>query len=455
MAAPSAYQTGRSFVSDKSDAIYDSIVSVVTALSAGTMPVWLYFLFHWDLGAGGMVIVPVFVAINLLLVMSVTRDHPFLRRCMIAGLVFKIAAAAAYWTASWYLWGFNTDAYGYMNMGGAWANQAQTLGYFPILQPWWGTNALVMATGIMTYGVGSSFAAAGIIFACVGYWGQYFAYRAFAVGVPRGNRKLAACLIFFLPSIAFWTAMVGKDPVLCLAVGLSAYGFVLITTRINFVGLLIFGAGLGVGALIRPHIAALTAVASTLVMAFTGNRRGAVGTFSRLLVVPFALAVTVYVARNASQAWQISDTTQAMMRLSSSATNTAYGGSAFEQSSSWPVRLAMAPFLMFRPFVWEIRSVQMAVAALESLWLLVMFWNRRRDVANAIRHARDIPLIAFAILFTLEFAISMAPGIGNFGLLVRQRVMVLPYTTLLLCLSAPVTRVLPEYSKRLWIHSGR
>lgn len=443
MAGSATYPAATRFPRQDRDAVYDSVVSMVIALSALTMPVWLFFLFRWDAGVGGMVIVPIVAAVNLLLIMSVTRDDVFLRRCMISGLVFKIACAAAYWTASAYLWGSSTDAYGYMNMGAKWANQAQTLGYFPILQPWWGTNALLMATGILTYAIGSSFAAGGVIFACVGFWGQYFAYRAFELGVPAGNRKLAACFMFFLPSIAFWTAMVGKDPVLCLAVGLSAYGFVLVSTRINFVGLLIFGSGLAVGALIRPHVAALTAVAATLVMAFSGNRRGAVGTFTRMLVVPLALAVTVYVARNASEAWQISDTSDAMLRLSTSASDTAYGGSAFQQSSSWPVRLAMAPFLMFRPFPWEIRSAQMAVSALESLWMLVLFWNRRRQVMDAIRRARDIPILGFAILFTLEFAFTMAPGIGNFGLLVRQRVMVLPYTTLLLCMYAPVRHAIP------------
>ena len=94
----------------------------------------------------------------------------------------------------------------------------------------------------------------------------------------------------------------------------------------------------------------------------------------------------------------------------------------------------MAPFLMFRPFVWEIRNPQMAVAALESFWLTVLFWRRKKQVIHAIRTARTEPIIAFAIIFTLEFAFTMAPGIGNFGLLVRQRVMVLPYTVLLLCI---------------------
>lgn len=431
-----------------SDALYDSIVTSVLALSMISMPLWLYFLFHWDEGAAGMFVVPVVIAVNVLLILVVTRDDAFLRRCMISGIILKIACVAAYWAACAYLWGFSVDSYGYMYVGTHWATQAETLGRFPILQPWYGTHFLQMATGVLIYAIGPSFAAVGAIYASAGFWGQYFAYRAFAKGAPKGNRKLAALFMFLLPSIVFWTSMVGKDALLCLGIGLVAYGFVQITTGLNSIGIVTSMSGLALCLAVRPHVAALAAVAATLIMTFRSNLRGALGTLTRLVIVPLAIAVTLYVAQNAAGAWQINDVSQGMSRLNYSERVTSYGGSSFSQGSSLPVRLAMAPFLMFRPFIWEIRNPQMAIAAIESLWLAVLFWKGRSQIARTLRRAREVPIIGFAVLFTLEFAFTMSPGIGNFGLLVRQRVMVLPYTMLLLCYYSRPAPALATYVGR-------
>jgi hypothetical protein len=422
---------------------YQTIVTAVAAGVALTLPYWLTHLFDWEETLSiGFIAVPILVVLCLIPILAVTQGDQWLRRCMILGLGAKLASASIYMLLGARLYGWSIDVYGYMNEGSKWANQVRTLGEAPMLLPVWGTNFITMLTGSLELLFGRSFATLAVLFSIAAYWGQYFFYRSFTAAFPKADRKFAAALIFLVPSLVYWTSMVGKDALFCLGTGLATYGFVQISSRLNVAGLVMLFSGLLIDRLARSHIATVVAVAATLAMLLGRNIRGAFGAAIRLLVLPVVLACTVYIGFHASQEWEIRDLQQGVARQERALRDNSIGGSAFSQSGSLLARLVLAPTLLFRPFPWEIRSWQAGLSALEGAWLFGLFWQRRRSLMNLVAAMRQSPLMVYSVIFIFIFVFAMAPGISNFGLLVRQRAMMLPFSFFLLC-SAEVSRPAP------------
>jgi hypothetical protein len=93
--------------------------------------------------------------------------------------------------------------------------------------------------------------------------------------------------------------------------------------------------------------------------------------------------------------------------------------------------------VLFRPFVYEVSSAASAISALEGLLLLALI------VLSANRLVR-LPIVlmrnaymAYAGSFTFMF-VYVFSFIGNFGILARQRIQLLPFLFVLLAL--PVSR---------------
>jgi len=306
-------------------------------------------------------------------------------------------------------------------------------GHVTLLKPFWATNFVIMLTGAMELVVGPSFAVLAVVYTLAAFWGQYLVFTAFRSALPRANHRLAAVLIFLLPSMAYWTAMIGKDALLSLGTGLVTYGLVRMSSRLELLGIIPFASGIAICFAARPHIAAIAALAGGIALIVGRNVSGVIGAATRLLSMPLVLGLTIFVGMNASSEWRINDLQSGIVRQESAMQDSSYGGSAFSQSKSLAIRLALAPALIFRPMPWEVRSWQAGLASIEGVGILVLFWRRRKSLALILKDIRRSPLIVYCVLFLFMFIFGVAPGIGNFGLLVRQRVMILPYALLLLC----------------------
>ncbi len=63
-----------------------------------------------------------------------------------------------------------------------------------------------------------------LFFGWLGFWGCFFFYRAFKLAVPEGRARTYRWLLYFLPSLAFWTSYMGKDAWMVFAMGIAALG---------------------------------------------------------------------------------------------------------------------------------------------------------------------------------------------------------------------------------------
>ena len=90
--------------------------------------------------------------------------------------------------------------------------------------------------------------------------------------------------------------------------------------------------------------------------------------------------------------------------------------------------------MFFRPFVWEADNASTAFAALESLVMVVMAVVSWRRLAGGVRLMLRRPYLVYVVTFSSGFIVAFS-YIGNFGILARQRTVML--ALMLAFLAAP------------------
>jgi hypothetical protein len=63
---------------------------------------------------------------------------------------------------------------------------------------------------------------------------------------------------------------------------------------------------------------------------------------------------------------------------------------------------------------------------------MALCWLRRREIWSTLRHWRD-PFVGFLLMYSVVFLITFGGAISNFGILLRQRIMVTPIALMLIC----------------------
>jgi len=415
---------------------YNLIIQLVALGCVVTLPGWAWALFFSSSDheyTMALVLVPFLIALNLVLAMVVAGRDRFLQRVLCTALLFKVAAAGAYVWMVFRLYDQSADMVGYWGRGQVIANDLVRYGHWTTLHPIWSNNFIAMLTGLLFSVITVSLPAGVVVFAFAAFWGQYLFYRAFLTAFPEGDRKLAALLLFFLPSIVFWTATIGKDATILLFLGVTACGFAGLSRRLTSRAFVLFLAGLTGVMLVRPHVAVMVGLASLGALLLGQNRQGVPGVLGKLLGVLLLAGGTLLLARQAQAFLQMEQISQAPQVLERVASNNYMGGSAFGGGLSLAYRLVNVPFLFFRPWPWEVHSLQAVIAAAEGLLLLAIFVRRRRDFYAAVREWRSKPFVLFVVLFAFQFSVVMSLAITNFGLLTRERVMLMPFAMMLFC----------------------
>lgn len=432
---------------------YNTLVRIIGLLGLALMPLWLWaLLFSWEYEySAAMVLVPLLLLVNLALLGPAARVEPFLRTVLPVALLLKFAAASVYLWMVFHVWTTGSDILSYWSHGEQIARYLVDSGGWVTLQPFWSTNFIIMLTGLIFSVITPSLPAGVIVYSMVSFWGQYLFYRAFLIAFPKGDRRLAAVLIFLLPSIVFWTATIGKDAVICFSLGLAAYAFARLHQRVSPGAFLLLGLGMGGVTLVRPHVAAMLGIAAVLPYLLGRNRQGVAGLVGKVVGVPLLLAGCVLMATQAQAFLGMEDLSQTNQVLQRVSAGNLTGGSAFGASQSLLVRVLNTPFLLFRPWPWEIHNLTSVISSLEGLFLLGLFIRNRRSLYAAVRNWRSNPFVFFVVLFSLQLAIVLSAAMSNFGLLSRERVMLLPFVMMLFCVHearVPASLAVPRKSGR-------
>jgi hypothetical protein len=314
------------------------------------------------------------------------------------------------------------------------------------------TDFIRFFTGLVYTVTGSSVYAGFLLYSWLAFWGMFYLYRAFVIAVPDGNRRSYARLLFFLPSMLYWPSSIGKEAWMLFCLGLAAFGTARLLTGRPWRGLALAGTALWLGALVRPPVTGMAAVAlvAAYLVARPPRRLGALGPVVKLFALIALLAVAGLLLGKASSYLLekgIDPQDGVSNVLGESARRTGQGGSSFNAPTAIgsPAKLPLAVVtILFRPFPFEAHSAQVAVTALESTLLLCLTVARRRGVWQALRHPRRRPYVAFVVVYSLLFVFAFS-SIANFGILARERTQVLPF--FLVLLAVPAVRRVPGQAK--------
>jgi hypothetical protein len=404
------------------------------ALAAGIA----FFMVSSDYDWQGMVIVAAAIGIlAVFLIPRLARNREFglPAKILAASLLLKLGfAMLRNWTA-FVLYGGSADASHYHYQGtlisqDIWRFEWGVIGSH--LK--WGTSFVELFTGVVYSVTGPSIYAGYLVFAFLAFLGSYYFYRAFQLAFPKGNKWLYVALIFFFPSILYWPNGIGKDALIFLCLGLFAYGGAqLIQSRWR--GLLPIALGL-VGTLyIRPHIAVILALA--FVLAFflpgAGKRPFRIATFVIILLVVGALAWLV-LPQIASYIGLEELSPQGLLdRFQFQAEHTSQGGSAFQAIDiknplTYPWVMIT---LLFRPFPWEAHNALALVQSLEGMLVIGLVMWRINSLGKAIASSISNTYTRFVLIYAIAFTIAFAV-VANFGIIARERMMLLPFFFMLI-----------------------
>jgi hypothetical protein len=420
------------------------VIAVVAVTAYVGLMSWAAAYASYDVWAA-LVVGSVLVAATVPLMAAATgrETDRRIKRLLVAAFVVKLGAALAYLMVVEEQYGGVADVGFYDEWArrllpaleaGEHAAAVEMTPDGQALGIWW----IVYLTGLVYRLTGPSVTAASLLFSWFGFWGLYFAYRAFCCAFPDGDRLRYARLVLLLPSLVYWSSAIGKDAWMMFWIGLAAWGIALITVGAHR-GFPALFAGLAGTAVVRPHIAVLilTATAVGYLLQRSPRIRTAatpVWKIGGLLLLLTGFFIAAVPLRSLFGLDGI-DAGSLNSLLDRARAQSTWGNSEFQGE---PVQSVQdVPFavvtVLFRPFPWEAHSALALLATLEGMLILALLWRRRRGLLASILAARTRGYFLVAVSYILLFCVAFST-MGNFGLLVRQRIQVLPFLLILLAL---------------------
>ncbi len=395
-----------------------------------------------QLGTTGEAIALVPIA-GLLLTLAVIRrvarrrpDEAWTGRWLLLGFFAKLSAVIIYN----HIYKGKGDQVGYDAYGRRFAKAWLTGGAAPKLPNRSGTNFLRWITGVIYYVFGSNLLTGALVFGLLAFAGSYLWWRATVDAVPSVNPKLYLVFVLFAPSILFWPATVGKEALMQFGLGVLALGVSFIVRQRLVPGFLLSAGGGWLVWAVRPHLLALVAVAAGAaylagrVRKDGKERAGLLGRPIGVIIIAFLVAFTIGQGANflGIKSLSFNSIQQELDQESATTTN---GNSSFHKSTGnslnptqWPTD-AVTVFL--RPFPWEIDSGLQITASMESVLLAILLVVRFKSLRIAFTRSRESPFLMFCWVLSGLYAIAFS-SFSNFGLLVRERSLVLPALLVLL-----------------------
>ena len=393
---------------------------------------------------GAVIVVPVVVAINAILIWRVSRrpDEPWLAGVMATAFVAKIIGTVVRYFVAYVVYGGVADAEGY-NLYAVANFRAWRDG--TVTWEWGGkqgTQYMELITTAVYAAIGPSPLAGFVVFTSLAFWGQYLLFRAFRTALPDGNGRRYALLVLLLPSMLYWPSSIGKESWLMLFVGVTALGAARFFAREPRAWSLLALGAVGT-AIVRPHIAVLLFAAVVVAQLFRPTTARSTGILTKGMGILVMAGAAIILTTQTASFLGIDDFSwQAIAEsVDSAGGKTAQGGSAFTPTPlDSPLGVLMAGVtVLFRPFPWEATNAQMFLQSLEGIFLLVLVVNAWPRIRRVPRLLRGSPYVTFVVVYVGGFILAFS-GFGNFGILARQRVLMLPFFLVLLALP-PIERL--------------
>jgi len=288
-----------------------------------------------------------------------------------------------------------------------------------------------------------------LFFALLSFGGGWQMYRAWADMYPVLKKQLGWA-IFFIPSTFFWASGVVKDSITfsALAFAFSAFHFGIIRRTKTYFNIFMFLICCYLLYNVKLYILLcfIPACGWWFYAQYTKQIKSG---FLKAVFAPFLLIIggglvfysfsnliqgTEYdLDRVAQRAYITADWIHQM-----SDEGSAYDIGIDEMDGTMGSMLKLYPkgifITLFRPFIWEVKNFNMALAALENLVLLFLTFQviKNQKWAVILKRLKTEQMVIVCLIFTFFFSGIIGIVSSNFGTLVRYRIPILPFYTIAL-----------------------
>lgn len=305
------------------------------------------------------------------------------------------------------------------------------------------------------------------IFAALSYGGIWRLFMLFNELYP-GQEKRFAIAILYMPSLVFWGSGILKDTITFSAACWFTYCVYLIFIKRDRRLRNILTMLVSVLALIsvKPYIFVALLPGTAIWISF--NRiKNIRNTAVRLMAAPFIIVAGMFLSSSilgalGSELGEFGSVDQALNKAvvtKNDLTRDAYGPNSFDIGeldgtttgalSKFPVAVVAG---LYRPFLWEARSLVIFISGLENTFLLIMTLMTLAKVGPGgvlFRISRE-PLLIFSFIFAIFFAFSVGLTTANFGALVRYKIPCIPFfLSTLFILQSKTQQISPEEQEAL------
>lgn len=307
-------------------------------------------------------------------------------------------------------------------------------------------GSVSIAAGVVFAIVGINQLAAFLVFAWLAFLGSLMFFRAFTLTFAGAGARRYAYMIFFLPSLLFWTADVSKEAIMTLALGLIAYGAARVFARRRG-GYTLAVLGIALGVYIRPNELLLIVAGFVvgMMVSQTSAQRGDVARrFVSLsffgVVLVLALFVTFHYLHGGGGSLSLNDIQK---------NNVNNGGSGGVPYSTSPITYPRDIYeIMFNPLPFNFHGKGELLAAFENTVVLVLVIASYRQLRMVVRASFARPYVMMCTVYTVAFFYTFA-ALGNLGLIYRERTLLFPFLMVLLAIPRGLKNRPPAYEWEL------
>jgi hypothetical protein len=296
-------------------------------------------------------------------------------------------------------------------------------------------GAVSIVTGVVFAIIGVDKLGAFFVFSWLSFVGIIFFYRAFTITFGGAGRRRYGYLIFFIPSLVFWTSDVSKEAIMTFLIGMTAYGCARILAHRGGYWLVILSSAGGV--FIRPNEVLLALGGFTMAMLFRppdprvrldGPRR----TFA-LIILGSMLAGAIFITLHFLPGTNGSLSLTQISNNNNTGVGNGFGSSNLGYSPGILAYPKDFYAVMLDPLPYNAHGSGEWISAVENTVLVAV-------VLLSLRRLRRVPRVALArtyvimcVFFTGSFIYAFA-ALGNAGLIDRERTVMLPFFLALLCI---------------------
>ena len=279
-----------------------------------------------------------------------------------------------------------------------------------------GTSFIVFLNYMLVQWLQLSFLGCFLVFSFISYLG---CLKLFEVIIDLTDRSYnVSYLLLLLIGAHFWTVSIGKDALMFYAMCCLCYNIYFDKPRSHYIlPLMLIG-------FIRLHVLIFVLVGGGVSYVFTNKK---IKTQTKFVFAGLVLGALLFLIPFFLKEIAVTNISDIEGKLQSSMNANVEGGAGIDLKDS---NLVVKWFsYMFRPFVFEARNPMFLVSALENLvWLYIFFIIIRGLFFDKIKTNYILwSYIGIILACTLPLAYTLA----NFGISMRQKIMIFPFFLIL------------------------